>query len=200
MNTRYPIVLSILIAIILSACGPAPEPTLTAEQIASTAVADAWMAVTQTAAAMPTATATSTPLPPTATPQPTFTFLPTLAPVNTTGGNPAAATAGPCDQPPPVLPLGTLVKVRFINKSGGSLNLSFGMNSPNDKKECVTYSYYLDRFDEPEVTVLAGCYWGWAWVTGKQPSVAKTGDSLICVTDPAKTITIWIESEAIFVH
>lgn len=198
MNKRYPTILSILIITIMSACGPAPEPTLTAEQIAHTAVADAWIAVTQTAAAMPTATATATPLPPTQTPLPTFTLLPTLPVAATPASGGAAQDA--CNQPPPTLPKGTQVKAKFINKSGGSVNLSFGMMSPNDSKECVTYSYYMDRFDEVVVTVLTGCYWGWAWVTGDEPSIAKTGDSVICLTDPGKVLTIWVSSETIVVH
>ncbi len=199
MKTTYLPILTILIIAIMSACGPAPTPTLSAEEISNTAVANAWIAITQTQAAMPTATATSTPLPPTYTPLPTFTLLPTLPPATLASAN-AAATQDPCNQPPPVISKGTLVKAKFINKSGGTVNLSFGMMSPNTFGECVTYSYYMDKFDEPVVTILAGCYWGYAWVTGDEPTIAKTGRDFICLTDSAKVVSIWVEAKAIWLH
>ncbi len=199
MKKKYLLALSILIIMIISACGPAPEPTLAAEDIASTAVANAWIAITQTQAAIPTSTATLVPTP-TYTPLPTFTLLPTLPPATLAVDNPAVATQDPCNQPPPEKPKGATVKVKFVNKSEGVINLSFGMNSPNAQKECVTYSFTLDVFDEPVVTVLAGCYWGYAWITGKVPSVARTGSTIICVSDPSKTPPIWINKEAIWLH
>ena len=201
MNKRYLIILSILIITIISACGPAPEPTLSAADIANTAIADAWIAITQTQAALPTATATATPLPPTQTPLPTFTLLPTLPP-GTAGSvnDPGVATQDPCNQPPPIEPKGAQVKTKFLNKSGGKVNLSFGMMSPNSLGECVTYTYYMDRFDELDVTVLVGCYWGYAWITGDVPSIARTGKDFICLASPGKILTIWVESEAIWVH
>ncbi len=201
MKKKYPPILSIvIIIIIISACGPAPTPTLTAEEISNTAVANAWISITQTQAAMPTATATSTPLPPTQTPLPTFTFLPTLPPATVLVNDPAIATQDPCNQPPVEKPKGDLVKVKFVNKSEGVATLAFGMNTPNDEKECFTYSYTLGAFDETVVTVLAGCYWGYAWITGKKPSVAKTGSTILCVTDPNKTPPIWITKETIYFH
>jgi hypothetical protein len=201
MNKKYPIILSILFITIVSACGPAPEPTLAAADIADTAVADAWMAITQTAAAMPTATATETPLPPSQTPLPTFTFLPTLAPV--TAGSTAvagAATQDPCNQPPAEKPKGTLITTKFLNKSGGVANFSFGMMKPNEFGECFTYTYYINKFDEVTTPVLTGCYWGYAWITGKEPSIARTGKDFICLTDTSKVLTIWVESESIWIH
>ncbi|MFN8414540.1 MAG: hypothetical protein U0Z26_19330 [Anaerolineales bacterium] len=199
MKRKVLIFTSILIVILVSACGPAPEPTLAAGDIANTAVANAWIALTATQAAIPTATAT---FPPTATftPLPTFTPIPipTLAPAT------AVPTQGedPCNLPPPTKPKGTLVKVKFVNKSGGTLNLSFGMLQPNSLGECGTYGYSLGVFDEPVVTVLAGCYWAYAWVTqlnSNKPSTAKNASAL-CVTDPAKEPDIWITSELIAFH
>lgn len=200
MKKKYSAILSILIITIMSACGPAPTPTLTAEEISNTAIANAWIAITQTQAAIPTATQTLVPTA-TYTPQPTFTLLPTLPPVTVAVANdPAVATQDPCNQPPPVISKGTLVKAKFINKSGGTVNLSFGMMSPNSFGECVTYSYYMDKFDEPVVTILAGCYWGYAWVTGNEPTIAKTGGDFICLNDPAKVVAIWVEAKAIWLH
>jgi len=201
MKKKYLPILSILVIMIMSACGPAPTPTLTAEEISNTAVAKAWVAITQTQAAMPTATATSTPLPPTETPIPTATFLPTIPPATiASSGDVGATTIDPCNQPPVEKPKGALVKVKFVNDSGGIVNLSFGMNTPNAQKECFTYSYTLGAFDETVVTVLSGCYWGYAWITGKTPSVARTGSTILCVTDPNKVPPIWISKERIYFH
>jgi hypothetical protein len=200
MNKNYLIILSIIVIMAISACGPAPEPTLTAQQISDTAVANAWIAITQTQAAIPTATATAVPTA-TFTPPPTFTFVPTVPPATIAVNDPAAATTtDPCNQPPIDKPQGAQVKVKFVNKSDGIVNLAFGMNSPNSKKECVTYSYTLGVFEESVVTVLAGCYWGYAWITGDKPSVARTGSTILCVDDPNKTPPIWITKETIYFH
>lgn len=199
MNKKYPIILTLLTLAILSACGPAPAPTLSAEDAQGTAVADAWIAITQTQAAIPSAT--STPIPTaTFTPLPTFTLIAisTLsAPVIATE---TTAANDPCNLPPPAKPNGVQVQVKFVNKSGGHVDLSFGMNQPNSLKECGTYSFSLAQFDEPIVTVLAGCYWGYAWITGDTPSVAKTGSSILCVTDPNEVRSIWISPEVIGFH
>ena len=204
MNKKQLTILSTLILFILSACGGAAEPTITAADVEGTAVANAWIALTQTQAALPTQTPSPIPSE-TPTIQPTMTaaalVLPTLAPptlaVVTTPTNPAD---DPCNQPPPAEPKGLTVKVKFVNKSGGQAALSFGMNFPNKIGECGTYGYTLGPFDEPTVTVLAGCYWGYAWITGDKPSVAKTGDAILCVDDPNEVRAIWITSENIGFH
>jgi hypothetical protein len=199
MNKKYLTILSILIITILSACGPAPEPTLTAEEIANTAIADAWIAITQTQAAIPTATATLIPTA-TFTPLPTATqiIFPTLAPPT------IAPTAGedPCNLPPPIDPKGQMVSVKFVNKSEGNAILSFGMIQPNSLGECGTYGYTLGRYDQPVVRVLAGCYWAFAWidkVDSNQTSTAKNINPL-CITDPAKEPDIWISAEVVNFH
>ncbi len=199
MNKKYLTILTLLTLTILSACGPAPAPTLSAADVQGTAVADAWIAITQIQAAIPTATATPIPTA-TLTSIPTLMLIPisTLPPVVI----PTLTTAAndPCNLPPPAEPKGVKVQVKFVNKSGGHADLAFGMNFPNDLKECGTYSFSLGKFDEPVVTVLAGCYWGWAWITGDIPSVAKTGSTILCVTDPNQVRAIWITSEMIGFH
>ena len=57
---------------LLSACGPEPEPTMSAEDVQGTAEAAAWTMVAETQAAIPTAT----PIPPTITSSPT-SIIPT---------------------------------------------------------------------------------------------------------------------------
>lgn len=196
MIKKFLYLISIPTILTLSACGPAPTPTLSADDIRNTAIADAWIAMTMTQAAVPTATIT--PIPPSPTLMPTFTPFPTQPLVVPTAVPPTVA-ADACNQVPPIEPRGALVKVKFVNKSDGNVNLSFGMNNPNDKGECVTYTYVVGRYDEPVVTVLAGCYWAFGWVEGDVPSTAQTID-LLCITDPGKTPAIWISTEVISFH
>ncbi len=129
MKKKFLTIISILIVITVAACGSA-EPTMSAEDLANTAVADAWIAITQTQAAMPTAT----PVPPTNTPEPTLTLLPTLPPLPTLA--PATVASGPtvdvCNQIPVDKPKGPVTTVEFRNQSQGQVNLSFGMNTPNE--------------------------------------------------------------------
>jgi hypothetical protein len=194
-RTKLSVILA-LIMLALPACGPEPTPTLSVMDAQNTAIADAFAALTQTQAAMPTAT--ETPIPPTPTetftPAPTFTPFPTLAPPTL----PAVATSDPCNAPPPPEPKGAVVKVKFFNKSDSTVNLSFGMTKENDQKECGTYSFTIGRYEEPEVTVLAACYWGYGWVLDP-PSTAKTAD-VLCVTDTTKVYSVWITSELITFH
>jgi hypothetical protein len=197
MKRKLPSVISILVIAILSACGPEPTPTLSVADIQGTAMADAWVALTQTQAAIPTAT--QTPIPPTPTltftPAPTFTPFPTVVPATL----PDNSTTDPCNLPPPAEPKGDKVKIKFLNKSNGNVSLSFGMAQENSLKECGTYTFSLTKYDEPVVEVLAGCYWGYAWIDGKVPSIAKTANNL-CVTDTSKTTSIWINAEVINFH
>ena len=193
MKIRISSVISIIMITALVACGPAPTPTMNSADVANTAVALAWTGVAMTQAALPTATATFTPLP-TDTPFPTSTPIPppTVAVVN-----PAAApTLDPCQDVPPVKPKGQTVQVKFVNKSEGAVNLSFGMNPANSYGECGIYSFSLGRYDAPVVTVLAGCYWAYAWVTGNKPSTASNVSPL-CVTDSGQVRSITIGTERI---
>ena len=196
MKRKLISVISILVIVMLSACGPEATPTLSVADAQSTAVAAAWVALTQTQAAIPTAT--QTPIPPTPTetftPAPTFTPFPTVVPPTL----PDTSATDPCNEPPPQKPLGTTVKVLFVNKTDSVINLAFGMTKENDQKECGTYSFTIGRYEEPEVQILAGCYWGWGWVLDP-PSIAKTPD-VLCVTDTSKTTSIWITNEVISFH
>lgn len=98
MKKKFLTIISILIVVTLAACGTA-EPTVSPEDLASTAMADAWIAITQTQAALPTAT----PIPPTLTPEPTLTLQPILPTLPATIA-PIATVAGPtthiCNQTP----------------------------------------------------------------------------------------------------
>jgi hypothetical protein len=195
MNKKSLTILLILIMSLVSACGPAPEPTLSADDLANTAVANAWTMLTLTQAAIPTATAT---FPPTATftPQPTFTFPPPLPTLEVLSPNATATSStNPCYDPPPAEPKGKMVQIKLVNNSKGLVDLSLGMENPNDKGECATYYFPLGRYDQQVVSVFAACYWGYAYV--KDPdSNAKTAAPL-CLFDTTKTVPISIGAEVI---
>jgi hypothetical protein len=194
MKKKYLTILLILIVTVVSACGPAPEPTLSADDLANTAVANAWAVLTLTQAAIPTATATFPPTE-TFTPQPTFTPLPlaTLPPVNVV----VPTATSECNQVPPLIPKGKLVNVEFKNVSDGTVTLSFGMNSPNEYAECVTYGYSFGKFDTISAQVLAGCYWAYGWVTGDKETSTTQGVSSMCVNQASVTYHVQIGKEAV---
>jgi hypothetical protein len=173
--------------IALTACGPAATPTMSAEDFASTALANAFTQVAMTQAALPTETAV-----PTSTSLPTSTPFPTLAPATFTA-IPATAAANPCEEPPPPAPKGDLAQVKLVNKSKGQVSLSFGMYQANSLGECGIYSFSLGVFDAPTVTVLAGCYWGYAWITGDKPSIAKSTNAICVSSGGSVSVTIGTE-------
>ena len=198
MKHKFLVTISILAILALSACGGSETatPEISAEDIASTAVAQAWLIVTQTAAAMPTAT----PVPPTFTPQPTNTIPPTLAllPTQPQVVNVAASPTASCEEIPQPEPKGTLVNVEFYSEAQASANVSFGMNSANDKGECYAYSFSIGSGDTFATKVLAGCYYSWAWIgSGNDASVAKSGDKLLCLTDTSVVYKILITKERV---
>ena len=198
MKKKYLTILSILLIIVISACGPAPVPTMSVADLQGTAVANAWIAITQTQAAIPTAT--RTPIPPTITftPLPSFTPYPTLVPVAAT--LPDTSATDPCNGPAPAKPKGTTVLIKLVNKSGGNVApLSLGMTKENSLKECGIYTFSLGQYEAPVVKVLAGCYWGYGYVNGKKPSTPQTANAL-CVTDTSKTTAIWITKDLISFH
>ncbi len=198
MKQKFLITISIIAVFVLSACGGAEAtPEISPEDLAATTVAEAWLLITQTAAAMPT----NTPVPPTFTPQPTETVAPTQALLPTLPPAPAAVVATPtseCNQIPQLEPKGVQVNVEFYNESGGTANLAFGMNTPNDKGECYTYSFNPPPSgDALSTKVLAGCYWGYAWISGSEASVARSGNAILCMTDPNVVYKVLVTKEQV---
>ena len=197
MKKKFLYIISIVPVLALSACGEPAEPTISPADLANTAVANAWIAITQTQAAIPTNTAT--PIPPTDTPSPTFTLFPTLPPAptidNSAVGVAPTSSNNPCYDPPPAKPKGTVVQVKLVNNSKGLVSFSMGMEEANAQGECATYSFSLGRFDQPIVTVLAACYWGFAYITDPT-SNAKTIAPL-CLYETTKTVPISIGGEVI---
>ncbi|NTU75711.1 MAG: hypothetical protein HGA86_06285 [Anaerolineaceae bacterium] len=128
---------------------------------------------------------------------PTFTPFPTNSPIQTTSG-PAvgvAPTGNPCYEPPPLKPKGVLVQIKLVNNSKGLVDFNLGMENPNPQGECATYFVRLGRYDQQVVSVLAACYWGYAYITDPT-SNAKTIAPL-CLYDTTKTVPVSIGPEVI---
>jgi hypothetical protein len=189
--------IAVIVVFLASACGPAPEPTLTVLEIQDTAVALALTSVAMTKAALPTNTPLPTQIPTLAEPPTPFpTLQPLASPTSVVAAVPTATQVNPCNEPPPFEPKGTTVQVRFVNKSKGKVNLAFGMLEENDEGECGTYNFTIGPRMSPEFTVLAGCYWAWAPITGTENSIAKSPYD-ICLTDTSQTRGVTITKETI---
>lgn len=123
--------LSMLAAVLLSACGPQATPTMNPADVQATAFAAASTMVAQTQAAIPTATLVPPTETPSSTPAPTDTppvlptsSLPTLAPT-TAAGNPGT---DPCNAVLPADPAGRPTIIKIENQTKGSLTLSLYLN------------------------------------------------------------------------
>lgn len=180
---------TILIVVALSACGTASTPTVSPADMASTAIAAAWTEVALTQAALPTATAS--PIPP--TPTLTFTPFPTPIPQPLVIAPTATSSVNPCNQPIPNPSKGTKTKVKFVNESKGTVQLAFGMIQKNDMGECGTYNFTFGESESPTVDVLTGCYWAFAWITGKKPSTARSTNNICVDASAIRGITITAE-------
>lgn len=185
---------------VLTACGAPSTPQLGVLDMQNTALAASWTQIAMTQAAMPS----PTPIPPTFTPEPTSTIAALTFPTADPLLQPVAPAfpAVPQGSPTPdcTLPLipgsekGTRTQVKFVNESKGSVNLSFGMYTANELGECGTYTFSFGSFESPVVSVLTGCYWAYAWVTGNKPSTAKSTNA-ICISAPNPVIGITVTSE-----
>ena len=187
--------ISIIILTSLAACGPAPKPTLSVSDIQNTAFPLVMTQYAQTKAAIPTDTPVPTSLPtlaPLLTPLATFALeTPISAPV----ANPNATATADCSQPAPAKPKGATVQIKLVNKSGGPVNLSLGMNDANDQGECASYYFVLRDKGSDVVTILSGCYWGYGYQTGPKPSTPEVHN--ICLTDTNETRGLTIGKDSI---
>ena len=161
------ILISVLLAVLLSACAPQGTPTMSPADVQGTAVAAAWTMVAETEAAIPTATPvppTSTPTvtpPPSNTPPPPPTSsLPTSAPTVSVG-----AGTDNCVHPLNIAEAGPTHETLIRNQTGGSINLSLNLYDPNDFGQCGAISVSLAKNASTTLGLPAGNWWGYAWVT-----------------------------------
>jgi hypothetical protein len=174
----------LVVSLLISGCGqktPA-SPTLSVADMQSTAMSMAWTLAAQTMAAIPTAT--STPIPPTDTPLPiptaTIRHIPTLPlvpPTNTPGGG--------CNQPLTHW-LGLSTTLNIENETKGDVVLSI-YYSETPKGECGYMGYNFGG-GGTSVTVPLGCFFAYAWVSGKKNFTTQGGP--FCINNPDKWLLI----------
>jgi hypothetical protein len=196
-------ILFAIATLVLTACGPEPEPTMSPADVQATAMAAAMTMVAETQAAVPTATTMPT-QEPSATPLPTNTVPPLILesatpgqatqaigvlPTNTSA--PASTGSGdPCNQP-------------LTTWDGESAQLSLRNNTK--PKGTVTASLYFTtsfgdcgyisaQFDNTTtLTVPVGTFSAGAFVDGPKDFKIFGGGT---ITRPAN-YSLWFENESI---
>ena len=188
---------SLVLTIMLVACGPKPAPGLNVTDVQNTAAASALTLFAMTQSAIPTdTTVPPTPVPPTALA--TLIPLPTSAletPIVNSITNPNASPTPDCYQPAPEKLLGTTVHIKLVNKSDGPVNLSMGMYAPNEQGECFTFAFFISKKGSENITVLAGCYWMAGYQNGPEPSTPRV--DYICLDDTAEGRGLSINNNSI---
>ncbi len=187
---------SVLLGLVLTACGPAAAPTIDAAQVQATAAAEAATMVAQTQAAMPT----STPIPPSPTPtdtpapSPTLETLPTLQPGSTV--SPADSNSGtpggdPCSGLLVANAAGPLTTIKIDNAVKAPITVSLYLN-PTKFGECGYRSYSLGPLDSVYLTDLPqGCYSAFALINDpKKPSKAFTSQAMCANNDDKWTFIV----------
>jgi hypothetical protein len=168
----FPVV--VLLAIVLTACGPQGTPTPSPEEVQGTAEAAAWTMVAMTQEAIPT----NTPVPPTETPSPTplptFTALPepTLEIALPTA---TSQPQGNCEGPLNVAQAGPQSNIRIENETGGTVTLSLWL-SGNAFGQCGFLTYNLAKNQKLTVSIPKGNYYAFALIDlGNNKSSTASG-------------------------
>jgi hypothetical protein len=187
---KYLLKTSLLAALVavMTACSGAPaEPTISPQDIQSTAAAAALTIVAETQAAIPT----NTPLPPTNTPEPTplptdtpvpsptidLALVPTFTPL------PPTASGDPCNKPLGSSVSGTPANIRLTNETKGSLVISLYLNL-TPFGECGYRGYNLEKGGSLTIRDLViGCYNVSVFVTEPKSSSKSFGYGCINNTD-----------------
>jgi len=197
---RLKSVSTILIAVLLSACGAQATPTINPVDVQNTALAAAFTLVAETQAAMPTAT----PVPPTETATETQPPLPTNTPLTpATTLTPVAvvastSTAGgdPClTRTLSWSPKGRPATIRIVNTTRAPISVSIYLNETDDHFECGYRLYNIASRGDLFITDLVqGCYNVWAFNNDQQIPVNASGFG--CINNPDKW-TIEISQDSV---
>ncbi len=163
-NLIYILIASIFL---LTACGSAPEPTMSPEDVQGTAVAAAWTIVAETQAAIPT----NTPIPPTETPPPTpiptNTIAPLVLPTQPLEILPTATIVSDNDDCNRLLNVGLAgptSPILIVNKTKAPVNVSLGLYSKNVFGECGYLSYSIPKNGSIKIDFPRGDIYGYAWI------------------------------------
>ena len=170
---RFSILIHVLvITLIISACGtrntPQATPTISLNDLKSTAIAAAVTSLAETQAAIPTATLFL----PTATVA--LPLIPTLEPTFTPNPDAILFTPTPVAPPSPVdscvnqvLPgnlAGEKIKIRIDNPTKAAIMVSVNLQQSGPQTPCGYRGYSLAAGQALVITDLVeGCYTLWAW-------------------------------------
>lgn len=192
------LILILVLTFLISACGPEPEPTMSAEEVQGTAVAAAMAMVAETQAAIPTAT----PIPPTETPSPTSpvptnTTAALVVPTQAVQTVPTVAQGQPtpadiCLDLKHVLPAdaaGPKTTIRIVNEHNVPVTVSLYLNK-TDFGECGYRSYALKKNGDTVQTLPQGCYSAWAWSQDSKDAFNSSGFGLCSNNTDKWTIVI----------
>lgn len=182
-------ILFAIAALVLTACGAEPEPTMSPADVQATAMAAAMTMVAETQAAVPTATQIPPTEPPTATPFPTNTVpplsleTPTQIQTQAIGALPtntsASASSGsnnPCNQPLSDY-AGESAKLKIANNTKPKGPLTISLYVETLMGEC---GYLSARFESSgSMTIPLGSYTAWAIVDSTKPFTAGTTFSIM---------------------
>ena len=184
---RLRTVSTIILVMLVSACGAKPTPTINPVDVQNTAVAAAFTLVAETQAAIPT----TTPLPPTETPTQTPlptntpltlpTSIATLTPVaaNTAGGDPCLTRILSWS------PKGRPANIHIINTTRAAITVSLYLNETADHFECGYRVYEIGSRSDVFITDLVqGCYTLWAFNNDQRTPVNAYGSG--CINNPDK--------------
>ena len=164
MKHTHTLILIILAALAMGACGAPAAPTLAAADVQNTALAAAFTVVAQTQAALPTHTA----IPPTETPAPTDTpmlfatetplALPSQAASVTATSVQSGGNSDPCNAPLKSSPVGRSTRIKIENQTGAPVTASLYLNLTL-LGECGYRGYNIGKGGATTITDLVqGCY------------------------------------------
>lgn len=184
------LILALAMIFLVSACGPEPEPTLSAADVQGTALAIAQTMIAETQAAIPTAT----PIPPTETPSPTppVTNTPLEFPTQSLAlptSLPAQPTvADICSDLKHTIPGVDGKKTRYLilNESGVPMNGSLYLHK-TPHGECGYQGFSVGKNKSIVLTLPIGCYDAWAWSTDPKKSVNIAG-YMLCANNTDKWV------------
>jgi hypothetical protein len=154
----------IIIGILFSACGPEPEPTMSAADVQGTAAAAAWTMVAETQMAIPT----DTPIPPTETAAPTVIATNTIQPLELpTQAFASPTTASSTDDCNKVLPAerpGRKALIKLINETKAPANVSLYLEmTPHGV--CGYQGFQVPKFGSTgPFEFPQGVMYGYAWI------------------------------------
>lgn len=192
----------VITALLLTACGPEPEPTMSPADVQSTAMAAAMTMVAETQAAAPTATTPPTQAP-TATPMPTNTVPPLILETATPGQATQGASVLPTNTTTSSSGTGDRCNQPLTSWGGDSAQLTLRNNTK--PKGTVTASLYFTtsfgdcgyisaQFDSSTtLTVPIGTFSAGAFVDGPKDFKIFGGGTIT----RSANYSLWFENETI---